>query len=158
MACHAFLYHLAHSPQTSCHTRAPRSSPAPTAADIGFVQGVLIYGLGLMVVLVAGLQGASALREHAAEALVRSTVRQQLQLALINGGSSLISTSAGPFSYLITTTADGYRVMAVGLPSSTFSGKTLVGCQSLASGAVVVQAGFHQPEPAACAGLVATTH
>lgn len=156
MACHAFLYHLAHSPQASGHARSPSHSAAPTVADDGFVQGVLIYGLGLMVVLVAGLQGVSALRDQAAEAMVRSTVRQQLQLALINGGSSLISTSAGPFSYLIETTADGYRVMAEGMPSSAFSGKTLVGCQSGASGAVV-QAGFHQPEPEACSGLIATT-
>lgn len=157
MACHAFLYHLAHSPQASCHPRAPRCSAAPIAADVGFVQGVLIYGLGLMVVLVAGLQGVSALREQAAEAMVRSTVRQQLQLALINGGSSLISSSAGPFSYLIQTTAGGYRVMAEGMPSSAFSGKTLVGSQSAGSGTLVVQAGFHQPVPEACSGLISTT-
>ncbi|QPN55778.1 hypothetical protein I1E95_11465 [Synechococcus sp. CBW1107] len=157
MACHAFLYHLAHSPQARCPTRSPSRSPSPTVADDGFIQGVLIYGLGLMVVLVAGLQGVSALREQAAEAMVRSTVRQQLQLALINGGSTLISTSAGPFSYLIQTTAGGYRVMAEGMPSSAFSGKTLVGCQTAGSGAVVVQAGFHQPEPEACSGLIATT-
>lgn len=157
MACHAVLYHLAHSPQARGQTRAPRSSHAPTAADVGFVQGVLIYGLGLMVVLVAGLQGASALREHAVEALVRTNVRQQLQLALINGGTTLMSTSAGPFTYLIETTGYGYRVKAEGQPSSAFSGKTLVGCQSSASGAVVVQAGFHQPAPEACSGLIAST-
>ena len=147
MACHAVLYHLAHSPPPPRHSSVRRRSHPHTSADVGFVQGVLIYGLGLMVVLIAGLQGASALREQAAEALVRSTVRQQLQLALINGSTSLISTSAGPFAYLSETTADGYRVMAVGLPSRSFSGKTLVGCLRMSSGAVEVQAGCRHHLP-----------
>ncbi|MCP9799639.1 hypothetical protein [Synechococcus sp. RedBA-s] len=142
----------------ACHVEGSRPHHLHPDADSGFVQGVLLYGLGLMVVLIAGLQGASALREQAAEALVRSNIRQQLQLALINGGTSLISAPAGPFSYLIETTADGYRVMPVGLPSRTFSGRTLVGCLRTSSGAVQVQAGFHQAEPEACSGLIASTN
>ncbi|MGB5240591.1 MAG: hypothetical protein WBN80_08080, partial [Prochlorococcaceae cyanobacterium] len=94
MACHAFLFHLAHSPPPSQHSRARGRSHFYDSADVGFVQGLMLYGLGLTTVLVAGLQLASLSRDRLTELTLRTTIRQQLQMVQIQGGVSMINPSA----------------------------------------------------------------
>lgn len=160
MACHAFLFHLAHSPPPSHHSSvnpcSRRRSHLDDSADVGFVQGVILYGLGLTIVLVAGLQLSSLLRDRFTELTLRTTIRQQLQMAQIQGGASMINPSAGPFAYILETSLDSYHLKVVGLSSRDFAGKTMVGCLQRSSGKLSLQEGFDQAEPAACAGLLAS--
>jgi hypothetical protein len=160
MACHAFLFHLAHSPPPSYHSSvahcARGRSHVDESADLGFVQGVMLYGLGLTLVLVAGLQLSSLFRDRLTELTLRTAIRQQLQMAQVQGGVSIDNPSAGPFAYTLETSPHSYRLKAVGLPSRDFAGKTMVGCLQRSSGQMSLQEGFDQAEPPACAGLLAS--